>query len=265
MFDYLLVDEGQDLDGTAFKLLRTLSKHVTVCIDHKQQIYDHGSDESEILERLGLRRRNSSLLSAFRCCPFVVKLAAEFIADSDEKSAYINQARTAQTERETPLLYYATNFDDEKVRLIEILRVRLAKGEKIAILLPQKRQVFGFAQGLKNAGLEIETQDDLDFTTDLPKIMTYHSAKGLTFDTILLPRLVPRSFSSVSEARIECLLFVAISRATKWVYMSTTEAADFAPLQRFSEQQNNWITIQRSREPVSARSAPSEDDLLDLL
>jgi superfamily I DNA/RNA helicase len=265
LFDFLLVDEGQDLDGVAFDLLRALSKHITVCIDHKQQIYDHGSNEAEILNRPGLRRRNFSLLSAFRCCPFVVRLAAAFITESEEKSAYINQTRTAQTERETPLLYYATDFDDEKRRLVEILRLRLAKGEKIAILVPQKRQVFGFAQGLKNAGLEIETPDDLDFSTDLPKIMTYHSAKGLTFDTILLPRLVPKSFSRMSEGRIEHLLFVAISRATKWVYMSTTEGADFAPLHRFSEQQNNWITIQRGRDPASPRSAPSDDDLLDLL
>jgi superfamily I DNA/RNA helicase len=169
MFDYVLVDEGQDLDSTSFELLRALSRHITVCIDHKQQIYDNGSDESEILQRLRLRRRNSSLLGAFRCCPFVVKLAAEFITDSTEKDAYINQARTAQTERETPLLYIAKDFEDERRRLVEILRVRLARGERIAILLPQKRQVFGFAQGLRRDGIEVDTQDEIDFTTDQPK------------------------------------------------------------------------------------------------
>jgi superfamily I DNA/RNA helicase len=271
LFDFLLVDEGQDLDGTAFELLRVLSKHITVCIDHKQQIYDHGSNESEILARLGLKRRNSSLLSAFRCCPFVVRLAAEFITQSDERTAYVNQARTAQNEKETPLLYYAADFDDEKRKLAEMLKLRLAKGEKIAVLLPQKRQVFGFARGFKNAGLEIETPDDLDFSTELPKIITYHSAKGLTFDTVLLPRLASGSFPRMSESRIERLLFVAISRATKWVYMSTSGAADFAPFRRFRQhEQRSWLTIQsgRGRQPTD-RPGPSDndlgDDLLDIL
>ena len=266
VFDFLLVDEGQDLDGVAFDLLRALSKHITVCVDHKQQIYDHGSNEAEILRRLGLKKRNFSLLSAFRCCPFVVKLAAEFIADPDEKSAYINQARTAQVERETPLLYHSTDFADEKRRLIEILRIRLAKGERIGVLLPQKKQVFGFAEGLRQAGLEVETQDEMDFSTDLPKILTYHSAKGLTFDTVLLPRLVSGSFPTMSNKRIERLLFVAISRATKWVYMSTKKGSDFSILDRLSSPgHRQWLTTQEGgvwAKPVTALPA---EDLLDLL
>jgi superfamily I DNA/RNA helicase len=255
-FDFILVDEGQDLDGVAFDLLRAIAKHITVCIDHKQQIYDHGSDENQILSRLGMRKKNLSLLSAFRCCPFVVRLAAEFVDDSKEKDAYLNQARTAQIERETPLLYYAKDFDDEKRRLMELLRVRLARGERIAVLLPQKRQVFGFAKGFREAGLEVETQDELDFSSDLPKVITYHSAKGLTLDTVLLPRLVRGSFSNMNDTRIERLLFVAISRATKWVYMSTTQGADFAPIQRLAQhKQSEWLTIQDGGDPGRPRSA----------
>src|SRR5262249_1673116 len=60
----------------------------------------------------------------------------------------------------------------------------------------------------------------LDFTSDLPKLLTYHSAKGLTFDSVLLPRLVPGSFgkSTIPERK---LLFVGATRATKWVFLST--------------------------------------------
>jgi superfamily I DNA/RNA helicase len=58
-YDFVLVDEGQDLDSTAFDIIRAISNHVTVCIDHKQQIYDVGSSESEILQRMGLIPRCS--------------------------------------------------------------------------------------------------------------------------------------------------------------------------------------------------------------
>ena len=69
-------------------------------------------------------------------------------------------------------------------------------GERIGILVPLKKQVFGFAAGLKQAGFEVEAQDNPDFTNVKPKILSYHSAKGLTFDTVLLPRLVAASFLS---------------------------------------------------------------------
>jgi superfamily I DNA/RNA helicase len=71
----------------------------------------------------------------------------------------------------------------------------------------------------------------LDFASDNPKVLTYHSAKGLTFDSVLLPRLVRSSFASVKEPRMERMLFVAISRATRWVYLSTSTYEAFKPIE----------------------------------
>jgi len=65
-FDFILVDEGQDLDEDAFALLKDLAPHVTVAMDHKQQIYDEGSDEAAIVRALGLKRSDLTLLDAFR-------------------------------------------------------------------------------------------------------------------------------------------------------------------------------------------------------
>jgi len=271
-YDFVLVDEGQDLDSTAFDIIRAISNHVTVCIDHKQHIYDVGSSEADILQKMGLRRRNMELLGAFRCCPFIVALASELIGDPAERQAFINQAGTPQTERERPLLYLAPDFEHEKSRLIEILRVRQSKGEKVAILLPQKRQVFGFAKGIREAGLEIETPEKMDFQNPIPKIMPYHSAKGLTFDTILLPRLVRSSFPRISDSRIMRLLFVGITRATKWVYMSSRQEglvpalANIMPLE-----QTGVLTIQRGATPeyqpapVEIPGSVETDDILDLI
>ena len=39
LFDFILVDEGQDLDSVSFEILKRVSQHLTVCLDHKQQIY----------------------------------------------------------------------------------------------------------------------------------------------------------------------------------------------------------------------------------
>lgn len=107
-YDFVLVDEGQDLDRTSFDILRTIFRHVTVGIDHKRQIYEGGSAEEDILAGLGLRHRNMNLLEAFRCCPFIINLSSELISDPKEKEEYKRQSRTYQTEREMPLFYLAT-------------------------------------------------------------------------------------------------------------------------------------------------------------
>src|SRR5262249_218674 len=223
---FVFVDEGQDLDEEAFELLKTVSKHVTVCtvsqspvsynpiayyatfgdehgqarrdaqgawwftgddgavtllhpeeraslhLHGNQQMYGQGSNERQLLARLGLQRRDVSLSDVFRCCPYILHLAAQLLEDPEEATGGLNQAQIVQTEKETPLLYQAADFEDEQRRLIEILKVRLVKGEKIAILLPQKmslRQVYGFARRLRDAGLEVETPEECDFATDLPK------------------------------------------------------------------------------------------------
>jgi superfamily I DNA/RNA helicase len=276
MFDFVLVDEGQDLDGNSFDILRAVARHLTVCIDHKQQIYERGSTKQDILKRLGLNQVNMSLLESFRCCPFIVKLSARLIDDAKEREAYLNQSRTFQTEKETPLLYLASDFEDEKRRLIEILRVRtLNQDESIAILLPTKRKVYGFAQGIREAGIEVETPKEMKFTNNLPKIMPYPSAKGLTFDTVLMPRLVQSSFSQIDASRVLRLLFVGITRATKWVYLSACQGQEITVLERLNSlAAESAMTIQtwsptaphKGRKPKNEEPGnPETGDILDLL
>ena len=219
LYDVVLVDEGQDLDEHVFALLCAISKHVTVCIDRKQQIYEAGADERSILRQLGLRKRNLALLEALRCSPYVVAVAAALVEDPEEGRDLKAQTRTSVIERETPLVYLAKDFDDERRRLIELIQIRQRRGDRVAILLPMRKQVAGFAKGLAEAGLTVESQDDADFASDAPKLFTYHSAKGLTFDTVLMPRLVPGSFPKMSRERVERLLFVGVSRAVKWAVL----------------------------------------------
>jgi superfamily I DNA/RNA helicase len=226
-FDFVLVDEGQDLDGDAFALLKDLASHVTVAMDHKQQIYE-GCGEMEILRALGLRRGDVTLLDAFRCCPYIVRIASELISDDRERAAFLNQVRTSQTEIQTPLLYVANDFEDERARLIEVLRERQLVDRTIGILFPKNRQVEGFAKGLREAGIEVETRKTgLNFANQVPKVLTIHSAKGLTFDSVLLPRLEPSSFSGGLEGMVNRLLFVGMTRGTKWLYMSTITGREF--------------------------------------
>lgn len=267
MYEFVLVDEGQDLDQECFHTLRRVARHVTVCLDHKQQIYEHGSDETKILTALGLRRRSLSLLDAYRCSPYVARVAAQLIEHLDERKQYLRQVRTESSERETPLLYYASHFEDEKLRLIEILRQRLLTDQRIAVLFPMRRQVYGFAQSLTTVGIEVETQENLSFSTACPKLITFHSAKGLTFDSVLLPRLAVESFQRVTAERLRRLLFVAITRATRWVYLSTIQDSALPILSTLHCLASDRVLAvqhakERPSEPLDTIAQPSDLDFL---
>jgi superfamily I DNA/RNA helicase len=272
-FDFILVDEGQDLDADAFSLLKDLGPHVTVAMDHKQQIYDEGCGEAEIIRALGLRRSNLTLLDAFRCCPYIVRVASEFIEDVRDRAAFLNQSRTSQTEIQTPLLYEADGFEDERARLIEVLRERQIVDRTIGILFAQNRQVEGFAQGLREAGIPVETRKSgLDFANQVPKILTIHSAKGLTFDSVLMPRLVSASFSGRLDGFADRLLYVGVTRATKWLYLSTVIGKSVPALSRIrnlASLKPPVVTLgQRTADLTSkSKNIPQlvEDDPLDIL
>jgi len=273
IYDFVLVDEGQDLPEEAFTFLSKISRHVTVCLDNKQQIYDNGSSESGILLSLGIRRRNINLIEAFRVCPYLVDVAAHLIPDVEERDAFRNQTRQAQIEKQTPLIYFAEDFEDEKEMLYEMVRERLLKNERIAILLPQKRQVFGFAQGLTEVGIDVEVPAQRgsnqplpthDFNSSRPKLMSYHSAKGLTFDSVFMPRLVARSFPHATPDKLERLLFVAITRATQWCFMSTSvdNPLPFLVDKLVPLQDQRLVTVMNGRDEIptptpTSKSKPS--------
>lgn len=276
LYDFVLVDEGQDLEEDVFTLLARIARHVTVCLDSKQQIYENGSTEAGILQRLGLRKRHLNLIDAFRVCPYLVEVAAQLIADPVEREAFREQKRTIQTERQTPLVYYARDFDSEKRVLYQMVRERQLKNDRIAILFPQKRQVFGFAEGLRAVGIEVEVPKQKgseaafpthDFTSSRPKLMAYHSVKGLTFDSVFMPRLVPTSFKCVHEERIERLLFVALTRATKWAYFSTSLTKPLLVINKLlTLESSRGVTVMRGEQndngarPATLTPVPSSPD-----
>jgi superfamily I DNA/RNA helicase len=264
IFDYVLVDEAQDLDVVAIEILKRVARHITVCMDGKQQLYEGRMSEPEALTRLGLSRHNAALLAAFRCNPMVTELAAQFIPDESRRHEFMRQAANVEIDRSRPLFYVADSFPDEVAHLIKMVRLRLSYGDSIAVLFPLQKQVHGFAKGFKEAGIEVEVQrkdSPLDFSHTLPKLMTYHQAKGLTFDSVFLPRLDQSSFPGQMRERIGHLCFVGVSRAVKWVYMSGRNGALIAPMQALGRADTRrFLQTMISSEAVGLLTPRETDD-----
>ena len=67
---------------------------------------------------------------------------------------------------------------------------------------------------------ERKVYGNLDFRTDLPKVMTYHSAKGLQFDIVILPM-----YEGATSEDSRKSLYVAMTRTMHKLYVlySTSE------------------------------------------
>lgn len=252
-YDFILVDEGQDLDPTAYEIFKLIGRHITVAMDHKQQLYELGLGEADVLKVLGINAASVSFLDSYRCSEYIVNLACPLIEDIREREEYVRQTRTIVRDIETPVIYQAKNArTDEKDKLISTVRSRLLNNDRIAVLFPQRRMVFGYAKGFEAAGLEVETMDNIDFTSDCPKLLTYQSAKGLTFDTVIMPRLVNNSFLHVNEAILARQIFVGITRATRWVYLSTVDGQVLPVIQNLIDcTDRNKVTVMCSGENIA--------------
>ncbi len=235
--DFVLVDEGQDLGPETYEILSLAARHVTVFVDPHQKIFEEGADESFIREKLGMAARQVSLLAAYRNAPYVAHLASHFIADDAKRAQYLAQVQVEQKVRERPLLFVASTYERELDRLAEIVRQRQVLNERIGIIVPTNRLLHGIASGLEERGVLVEkaikkeeggkVQVVCDFGNLVPKIATFFMAKGLTFDSVLLPRLTEKAYQWTKRQQRGRMLFVGIARATQWVYLSTVGGLGF--------------------------------------
>ena len=119
----------------------------------------------------------------------------------------------------------------------EILLQRIIKNnnfEDVAILLPHNEDVINIHRQLTALGGNYEmryndkedwrnSKDTLNFDSTNPKIMTYHSAKGLQFETVFLPFI--ENFEEIDEhgKSSRKALYVAMTRTYKYLYVMYTD------------------------------------------
>ena len=265
LLDFVLVDEGQDMDEAAFGIMRLCAKHLTVFADARQQIFEGGASVVEMQQHLSLTSQTSSLLPAYRNSPDIAKLASYF-GNTFEGLNYLAQ------ERQKPCLYVAADWDDEINQLADVLRERRLLNHKCGIIVPTNMDLHSVAKKLGERGVEVQkaiptrkggTLPDFDSLT--PIIASYHNAKGLTFDCVLMPKLVENNFKRVTGERRRRLLLVGITRATQWVYLSTVrgwELGDHEIFRQASASGDLFIKENAATVPVAAApaAAPGTDD-----
>lgn len=255
-FDAVLVDEGQDLGAADFATLRGLSEHVTVVMDSRQRLYDRGSTAAEICSALGIPYAEVNLLDGFRCSRSVIEVAAAVADDPKDRERLLNSVSAPGANSSSVLL-----LTDDREKLDEVfidtLRSRMSAGDSCCVLVGTNRWAFGVANSLRAAGIDVQgpRPSSLDLSSPAVPVMTLHSAKGLTFDSVFLPRLVESAFGSQPAGeRRTALLFVAATRATKFLFLGAAGSRPLPELRRLEGISARYLS------PPAMVAAPVDDD-----
>lgn len=270
VLEAVLVDEGQDLPLAAYRLLRRASRHVTVFADSTQKLYTEGNLMVEATDILDVNNRAIHLTANLRSNIGVARLAAQFLSDS-ERDGYLQSCRqgAAQARTRIPLLFRTRSEDEEWERVGEIVKQEIRSNNRTAILLADNATVNRGHAALAGGGIPVEkvtarAPADADFNALTPKILTVFSAKGLSFDTVLIPRITRQHYAHAATAA-ERMLFVACTRAREWLCLSTVQGSEIRELRRLEslalaghliEQEKPLRNVSFEKEDLPEQDAP---------
>jgi len=90
--------------------------------------------------------------------------------------------------------------------------------EDVGILFRNNNDVDEAYDYFSKHGIQVEAKsykhkDELNFTSDNPKLMTYHSSKGLQFENVFIPECTAYGVDDRNP------LYVAITRTYKALYI----------------------------------------------
>lgn len=245
-YESIIVDEGQDLSPSAFRLIRALAgeahkNDIFIVGDAHQRIYRNKA----ILSKCGInvRGRARKLRINYRTTEEIRKYAFGLLKgvsfdDMDEEYDDGDNCQSL-THGEKPVIQKFNTPEDEMEFIMKEIKDLEAAGvprKDICLVARTHKLINGYKDGLRNNGIdvfEITTNKVDDRSRDEVRIATMHRVKGLEFNYIFaagvnnkaLPNGVRSDFSddvSLEEFETEekCLLYVALTRARAGAYVT---------------------------------------------
>jgi superfamily I DNA/RNA helicase len=264
-YDYVFLDEVQDISEKHLEKIRSLSGSLVLAGDFAQSIYPANDPITVDNLRKSFRVQEHRLLKMFR----LTKRLAEIVVKLLPKGLFTQGEPSLLAEEVPPRLFSFDDIDDEYSWLWKEACLYAKTRSPAVILFPFRKDIeyflnfvgntegignapgrAGYKRGqgssdpyedinnfFKNANLETLVQvlgsgsgsDALGAASErkVVFVMTYHSVKGLDFDTVFVPslnfgkKLYPGLEALSMDENLENkLLFVALTRSRKNLFMS---------------------------------------------
>ena len=224
--DYIIVDEIQDFDKDEIaEFISATNKNFFFFGDTAQSIYE-GLKSTVPVDDIRLemslpssKAKNFELFRNYRLPLPVAKVAYKVGVDVgafDEKTY-----KSPEIEMPRFIKYDSQNGQIEAIHRI----IKNNNFEDFAILLFLNEDVINIHRQLTALGGNYEmryndkedwrnSKDTLNFDSTNPKIMTYHSAKGLQFETVIIP-----FYNGARNTDEKKALYVAMTRTYRNLYV----------------------------------------------
>lgn len=211
-YDYIIVDEAQDFSQEDIELLKSKSrKALLVYGDTAQQLYKFLKDKQTVsMEDIQYFTKFpvEQLVFNHRLPKKIARVAEYLNSECDEL-----EERCTEEGAEKPKILRFNNLEQQLDNIITLVRNK--NMEDVGILFRTKRSMVEAYDYFTNKGFEVESQikGDLDFTSDNPKLLTYHSSKGLQFEHVFMPECTSEGEDERNP------LYVAVTRTYRALYI----------------------------------------------
>ncbi|MBE9468340.1 MAG: UvrD-helicase domain-containing protein [Bacteroidetes bacterium] len=224
--DYIIVDEAQDFAAEDIDIFKSKANKALIMYgDSAQQIYKFRTPEPISMEQIAAQTSFPSEQLVFNHrLPKKIARLAEQITNSDDELEL--RCRNEGTELPKVLLY--NNLILQLDAIIEIIKNR--QFEDVGIFFRNNTDVKYAEEYIAQKGIDVEAKYDikggaskmtLNFSTDKPKLTTYHSSKGLQFEAVFIPNC------TVSDEDYRSPLYVAITRSYQSLFIM--HSGDLSP------------------------------------
>ena len=225
--DYIIVDEIQDFDREEImQFINAARKCFFFFGDTAQSIYRAFGKETLTIDQISSMTgiKVSRLYNNYRLPKPIAKITQEYLGLTEENNVRkYSESLYLSKENALPVFVECHSRQEQIDCIISIIRKN--KYRNVGILVPENDLVLEimnaftsekFACEFKfNAGYnDYRNKDTLNFKTEYPKLMTYHSAKGLQFETVILP-----FYQGASNLDEKKSLYVAMTRTYRHLYV----------------------------------------------
>ncbi len=210
-FDYLLIDEAQDLSLVKMRILKQLCKEeLNIAMDKNQSIYGH---RWSFKKDLGLTVHVKKLSVMFRGTKEIDEFSADLkkVDDTllDEEDVYLNET-SAIVANTLPKIVKCYDPASEMDFIINEAKVLTEDPDSnVAILCLDYQHLYQFRDALRREGVPTQFFRDDDFRplTGGVKLITTYSAKGLGFMNVIIPYFTegvyPKSVENIISSLVE--------------------------------------------------------------
>lgn len=245
----VMIDEGHDFEPEWFKLIVQMidpeSNSMLVLYDDAQAIYTKRERRKFSFASVGIKAqgRTTILKLNYRNTLEVLAVARAFAEDllnerqEDEEGIPLVSPESAGRRGPMPVLIQSKSPQAEATLIAEQILDAKDQGYSLsdmAIIYRRDHQVANVQEQLKRRGIECRIANDQASKRNLftgepaVKLVSMHSSKGLEFHTVFIPGLGSMPLPKEPEEDEARLLYVAMTRATDRLVMTSYTESKFS-------------------------------------